>query len=377
MLQLTLANAFHRPGRTLMVVLSVAAVVAEILILEGFLAGSYTQLRRAVLDRGGDVIVAQSGVRNFLAARSILPQSTRTQVEVVSGVAATHPLTALSLIYENGQRLTPVIGLVFDDTGGPAGLIAGDMPQGGREVVIDRSLAQRYGLQPGDPLTVFNFDFTVSGISDGAVALFTPFIFITFDGLIDFFFESDVASDIAAFPLLSFLAVDAAPGTDPDALANAIEAAVPGTTALLPAALAANDERLGRDLLGPVLNLLLGMSYAAGGLAIGLFMFASARSRQKSLGVLRALGFTPRHLLVGVLWESLLVAVIAVPIGVVLARLFAFGIAAWAPLYLVEIGAPVALFRTVFAVLMLSVLGSLTPLRSIARLDPAAAFRGA
>ncbi|HSF87709.1 MAG TPA: hypothetical protein VLG28_18865, partial [Acidimicrobiia bacterium] len=41
--------------RTVVRILAIAAVIANILILEGFLAGLYDQLHRAVLRRGGDL----------------------------------------------------------------------------------------------------------------------------------------------------------------------------------------------------------------------------------------------------------------------------------------------------------------------------------
>lgn len=376
MFGLSFRSALQQPGRSLLVLLTIAAVVAEILILEGFLAGSYTQLRRAVMNRGGDVIVAQAGVRNFLAARSILPQQTRAAVEAVPGVAAASPLALLSFIYEREGRLTPIIVLVTDDTGAAANLISGRQATGSAEIVIDRALAQLYGLATGDMMTLADYDFTIVGVADGAAALFTPFAFVSFDGLIDFYFESDVAADIAAFPLLSFLLVEITPGADPGEVAAAIRVAVPDAEAMLPAELAENDVGLGRELLAPILNLLLALSYAAGALAIGLFMFVGVRGRRRSFGVLRALGFTTRHLVAGVVAEAVVVTVLAIPFGVLLARGFAILLQSSTPVYLVEIGAPAILLRTSAVVLALAVIGALSPLRSLMRLDPASAFRG-
>lgn len=376
MLKLALKNGLFRPGRTFLTILAVAAILAEILMLEGFLSGTYTQLRQAVIHRGGDLIVGQSGISSFIAARSVLPQRTRAEVEAIPGVAAAHPLTALSLIYEARGRLSPIIVMVYDDAGGPSSVVAGRAPEGEGEIAIDRSLAERYGLRPGDVMRLAAYDFTVTGITEGAAALFTPFAFITYDGLIDFFFASDVGADIAAFPLLSFLLVDVAPGADPAQVATAIEAGVPTADALLPARLAANDENLGREMFGPILNLLLGLSYGIGALAIGLFSFASVRSRKKTLGVLRALGFTTRHLMTGVVAEALGIALLAIPLGIVMAGGLATLIETLSPVYLVQTNDPVGLWRTAIVTVFLAVLGALAPLGTLRRLDPAMAFRG-
>jgi putative ABC transport system permease protein len=375
MIRLAWKNSLLRPGRVFLMVFSVAVVLAEILVLEGFLAGSYTQLRRAVLRRGGDVIVAQKGVANFLATRSILPQRTRAAVEALPGVASTYPLAALGVIYEQGERRSPIIILVYDDAGGPAEIVAGRAPDGEREVAIDLSLAARYGLVPGDTLTLSDFDFTIAGISRGSAALFTPFAFVTFDNLIDFYFESDVADDIAAFPLLSFLAVETAPGIDPAELAARISEKIDGADAILPHDLARNDENMGRELLGPILNLLLGLSYGIDAMAIGMFMFASVRSRRKSLGVLRALGFRPRDLVTSVVAEALATALMAIPLGILIAAGLAALIQWMAPVYLLHVMETQALLRTAAIALLLAVLGALAPLRMLLRLDPATAFR--
>lgn len=381
MLYLTLKNALYRPARFMLTVLAVAAILAEILILEGFLAGSYEQMRQAVLNRGGDVIVAQRGISNFLAVRSILPQQTRAKVEAVEGVKTTHPLTSIMQIYESGGRLSPIIILIFDDvggdnTGGPSRIIKGSTPVGSREIVIDRSLAQRYELGLGDTFTISDYDFTISGISSGSAALFTPFAFMTYDNLIDFYFESDIADDISAFPLLSFLSVDVVDGTNPSEVAKRINKEVDTSNALLPEVLATNDENLSRELLDPVLNLLLGLSYIIGALAIGMFMFAAVRAQQKSFGVLRALGFTTHRLVVGVVAEAVIIALLAIPLGVLLATGIAAFIHAYAPVYLVLVNEPAALWRTGLIAILLAVLGALAPLQLLRRLDPATAFRG-
>lgn len=91
MLWLVYKDCRNRAGRTILAVLAIAAIIAQILVLEGFLAGTYARLRNAVLRRGGDVIVTQVGTNNFIAARSILPQMPREQVETLDGVRADHP----------------------------------------------------------------------------------------------------------------------------------------------------------------------------------------------------------------------------------------------------------------------------------------------
>ncbi|MEX0915088.1 MAG: ABC transporter permease, partial [Wenzhouxiangellaceae bacterium] len=229
------------PVRSGLTVIALAAVVAVILILEGFNEGLVAQLGDAVTDRQADLIVTQSGVSNMTAARSVLPQFTRRDVEAVAGVAAAHPLTGIPVIYADGERRTPMFLLVYDSSGGPKRLASGSPATEARDIVIDRSLASKYGLELGDPLIISDFEFRISGITAGAAAFFTPFGFARYDDLIDFYFESDVAADISTFPLLSFLLVELTPAADRRGVAAAIEASVPQADVFLPEALAAED----------------------------------------------------------------------------------------------------------------------------------------
>ena len=363
-------------ARTLLTATALAAVVAVILVLEGFYAGVLVQLRNTVLDRDADLIVTQAGVANMMAARSILPQFARRDVEAVPGVAAAHPLTGILVIYEQGNRRTPIFLLVYDSGGGPKYLTAGSAVTGSRGIVIDHSLASKYGLEVGDPFILSEFEFQVTGISAGSAAMFTPFGFASYDDLIDFYFESDIAADISTFPLLSFLLVELSPGANRDAVAEDIETAVPDGDVFVPEKLATEDEALGRVLFGPIMRLMIGVGYIIGALVTGIIMFAAVNARRHDFGVLKALGFSQQFLSRSVVVEVLILMLIAIPLGVVLANLIARVVENAAPLYLVLATEPMSIMRTAIACLLFAAIGALLPIRLIRRVDPNLAFRG-
>lgn len=373
--QLVYRQLILDPARTVLMSLALAAVVAVILVLEGFNEGLIAQLGRAVTDRGADLIVTQAGVSNLTATRSVLPQFARRDVEAIPGVATAHPLTGLPVIYAEGERRTPIFLMVYDTAGGANTLMAGQVPTAPREMVIDRSLAKKYDLAVGSPLVISDFEFKIAGIADGAAAFFTPFGFVRYDDLIDFYFESDVASDISTFPLLSFLLVELEPGADRVDVAAAIEAEVTAGDVFLPEALAAEDENLGRVLFGPILQLLIAVGYIIGVLVTSILMFASVNSRRQALGVLKALGFTQGFLSCAVLLEALVLALIAIPLGVLLASVIGLAIESLMPLYLILATEPMPVLRTALATLLFATIGALVPVRLIRRLDPALAFR--
>ncbi|NCF38035.1 MAG: hypothetical protein GWP56_16930, partial [Gammaproteobacteria bacterium] len=62
----------YDPLRSLLTCGAISSALALILLLEGFQSGLLIQLKNVALNRGADLIVAQSGVSNFVASRSLL-----------------------------------------------------------------------------------------------------------------------------------------------------------------------------------------------------------------------------------------------------------------------------------------------------------------
>ena len=375
MLSLIFGQLRLDPVRTVFTGFALAAVIAVILIFEGFLEGLVAQSRAAVLDRGADLIVTQAGVRNLTLARSILPQSARSEVEAIDGVSVAHPLTGIPVIFVEGDERAALLLFVYDTGGGPARLVAGEDIQTPRGIIVDRSFAQRFDLAVGDPLVISDFRFTVSGITQGASAYFSAFGFVRFDDLIDFYFESDLADDISTFPLLSFLLVELEDGADRAVVAAAIERDVMSADVFTPEAMADEDEALSRSLLGPIIAFLIAVGYISGALVTGIIMFASIDARRRELGVIKALGYSNRYLALAVVSEALILVCAALPLGLLLARLVAAGIETGLPLYRVPVFEAWPVARTIAASIIFAVLGALLPVRMISRLDPGMVFR--
>ena len=368
---------YERP-RTILTCVAIASALAVILLLEGFQSGLLLQLKNVALNRGADLIVAQRGVSNFIASRSLLPQLSRERIEAIDGVITAHPITMVPVIYEKqGYRKSPVFFVVYDTRGGggPSRIKAGKTASKPREIVIDESLAVLYDLKVGDPFIVADFEFRVSGIAEQASALFTAFSFIDYDDIIDFFFDSDLVGDISNLPLLSYLLVELEADADKNAIAKAIEEVESDGDVFEPEQLSQNDVALGHTLFGPVMSVLIGAGYIVTLLVIGMIMFAAVHARLRSLGVLKALGFSNRSLIKGLLIESIIMILLSFPLAIGFALFGAWIIEARVPLYLVSVTELVPMLRTFLAALVLGVLGAYLPYRLIARLDPAMVFR--
>jgi ABC-type antimicrobial peptide transport system permease subunit len=343
---------------------AIASALALILLLEGFQTGLLVQLKNVALNQGADLIVAQTGVTNFVASRSFLPQLSRQRIEDIEGVIEAHPITMVPVIYgQAGYRKSPIFFVVYDTSGGPAMIKTGRAAEKPREIVIDEALAVLYDLKVGDPFIVADFEFRISGIAEKASALFTAFSFINYDDMIDFFFDSDLVGDISNLPLLSYLLVELRPGADKNTIAAAIEAVESDGDVFTPEQIAQNDVSLGRTLFGPVMGVLIGAGYVIALLVVGMIMFAAVHARLRNFGVMKALGFPNHSLVKEMVLESLIMILLAFPLALLLAQLGAWFIEIRAPLYLVPVMETVPLFRTFFAAIILGVIGAYLPYR--------------
>ena len=375
MIRLALHQLRSDPGRSIVTCLGIAAVFATILLLQGFREGLRSQLRDVALDRGADLIATQSGVRNMVGARSVIPQLARDQVESVDGVRLAHPMTTLPLIYEGGGRKSAIFLVITDSVGGVGTVEEGRLLEGEGEIVVDRSLARIHGLGVDDTLTVAGYDFDIVGVTEPTAALWTPLAFSDFDSLIEFYFESNLANDLSAFPLVSYLLVDLETGADRDAVARAIEAAVPDVDVFTPVELARNDAELGETMLGAILDVLIALAYAAGLLVVALFMFTTAQGRRRDLGILKALGFPERTILTSVVAEAGILTAAAVPVGVGIASLTAAGVHQLMPLYRILPVVPGPLLMAVVGCGVFALVGAYVPQRLIRRVDPVEVFQ--
>lgn len=374
MFQLALRQLQLDRLRTALTAVALGAVIAVILVLEGFEQGQYFQIGQIVLHREADLVATQSGVTNFIAVRSSIPQLSRMDVEAVEGVAEAHPITAIPIIYNRNNIRTPVYVLVYDVNGGPSSIIEGREIQHGKEIVIDVALAKKYNLKPGDTFNVTDFEFIVAGVTREA-AFMMPFAFINYDGMIDLFIESEIAPDISTFPLLSYMLIELEAGAKPEQVREQIEMSVEAVDVVTPKELAGNDINMAKVFFGPIMGLLVSIGYIIGMLMVGLIMYADIRSRLRSFAVLKALGFSFGKLFSAVLQQSLLLLFIAIPIGVLLAIGIAAYIETAAPVYYLRLFAPTQLIQTFFAGCAFALLGALIPLRLIQRSDPAMIFQ--
>lgn len=376
MLKFVIKQLLHDKANTIITLLALSASIAVIVVLQGFEQGQYEQLKLASINRGSDLIAVQAKVNNFMATRSVIPQLAREKIEALPGVKAAHPLTTLPVIYQQKGMQTPIYLIVFDSAGGPSNLLAGEVKNRGRGIVIDHSLAKKYDLSIGDEFIIANFTFSVSGITSEA-AFMTPFAFINYDGLIDFFLDSDIASDLSTFPLVSFLLIETDNQAQLTKVRQTIEDRVPSVDLFTLSEMAKNDVKLGEGFYKPILGLLVSVGFVLGSLLISLLMFSAAHRQQRDFAVMLALGFKPHHLFGFTLFLSSILLVLSAALGLLLADFIGHLIESARPVYYFAVFHPQVLIKAAVIAGLFALLGAVAPYWLIRKSDPITALHRA
>jgi putative ABC transport system permease protein len=362
---LALRNLTHDRTRFALSVAGVSLAVMLILLLGAYRAGIYRQTS-AYLDRAsGSVIVAQRGVRDFLATNSILPEGAAEAVARVPGVARVVSVVAQTTIVEmdGSKQLAFFIGYETGAGGGPWDLVDGREPTGDNEVVVDRVMAAEHGIGVGDRVTVLGRTLNVVGLANGTALWIGSFVFA----------DTSTIQSLMRAPLASsFLFVTPQEGISPEQLRDRLN--VPGTDAMLKSDVIAADQHLFAKVYDAAIGLMTAIAFFVGVLVVGLIVYTATIERRREYGAFKAIGARNRTLYKVVTIQALVAGVTGAAAGTLLAYGVGRLLVVWRPQFPVAIE-PSAILVALAASVAMAVLAALMPARAIARLAPAEVFR--
>ena len=354
--------------RGVLTVAGVAAALLLVLTLDAIFAGAVQRVTAYIRTSPADVFISQGGVRTMHMSASAVPADTVTRAAQVPGVAWTAPVAfaAGALVASpEGQQLTYLIG--YDSAtgrGGPTHLTAGRAPGLG-EAVVDTLAADQLGLRLGGTAVVSGTPLRIVGLTRGTTSITNTTVFVSRD-------------EFTALrgPTTSYVLVRAAPGTAPDTLAGRLSAALPGLTVQTRDAVRASEARIVTDMSADLIRLmaLVGLLIALAVVALGLLTTTLSRLRESA--VLTALGASTGRLAATVaaqvVWTVGLALIGATGAALALTR----ALPSIAPTVQMAV-TPGSVIRVGVAALVAGGLAALLPLRRVATVDPATAFREA
>lgn len=356
---------FAERRRATLTILGVACALLLVLVLRGIFAGAIEQVTHYIRTSPAKIFVSQAGVRTMHMSASALPTGSVAEVAAVPGVAWAEPIgfATGSVAGPDGRQLSYVIG--YDTTtgrGGPSILETGREPGPG-EAVLDRQAADQLGIKVDDRMTVLGTPLRIVGLSSGGTNIANTTVFVSAEQ-----FQRMGHHEVSY--ILIGVEDDASAGT----VAGRVQDALPGATVQTREEFADSETRVVTDMSADLLRLMstIGLLIALAVIALGLM--TATLSQIRDYAVLKALGANTLRLAGTVAVQ----VVVTVALATAAATVLALGLGVLLPLLSssvpVRVTAP-AVAQTAGGALLAGLVAALWPLRRIARIDAATAFR--
>jgi len=241
----------------------------------------------------------------------------------------------------------------------------------GSETVIDSNFASRTGVKIGEQITLKTiqgtreefFNLTVIGITDGRQYLFLPSIFIPYQTWDEVRPQSAPGSSLVE-TTSNIVAVQVAPGYDPNEVANLIHAQVRDVEVTDPQT--AIESLPGYSVQQSTLNTQQGFTLLIGVLVIGGFFQIQMLQKVPLIGVLKAIGASNIIVAASVVMQIILVTTFGVALGSLVTMGLAMGIPDTVPVVFNGISVLIA----VVTLLAIGPIGGLVSVRLAVRVEP-------
>jgi putative ABC transport system permease protein len=360
-------NLARDRARLLITAGGVGSAVLLILIVNGLYTGVLDASTAYVRSVDTDVWVAQEGSpAEFFESLPLLNEQTGRDIEAVAGVVDTVPLLgrAMHLSHDGGDADLFVVGVDADKPwSAPATVAAGTSVPSTGEIVLDGAMADGLGVGIGDTLKLPQVQLTVSGITSGSSATFAHLAWIH---------AADAARFLQSGGLVNYYLVRA--DGDPSAVASRIRSEVPGTLPMTTEEFAQDAVRNMENELLPILWVLVLIGLGVGTAVIGLTIYTATIERRREYGVLKAIGFSNRKLVMIVLQQSVAAGVIGLGVGIPVTFALAELLERMEPEFVTTFTSGHVLFVAI-AALAMTLVAAVLPIRPVLRLDPADVFR--
>lgn len=369
MTKLAWRNLTQQPLRFAISAGSIALSVILILAMSGVFAGSEEHAVLYMRNQPAELWGMQAGVSNLHMSSSILSADTVQQIQQFPGVGqAVGVLYASAGVDVGGTEIYSYVIGIDPNTpfGGPWSLVEGSPSPGVNEIVIDRDLANRYGLTLGDRVMILGFPLTITGLSEGTFGIATNVVFVNKTAMA---LLMDVSPQAASYVLIR-----PEESTDVDRLKASLSKTVPEANFLSRADFIASDQEMIRQMGADILQMMNVIAYIIGVLIIGITVYTATLERIREFGVLKAIGANTRQLVSTVFVQSFVTAGIGFGAGVVLAYLVSRLVVRVSPEILILIE-PRQWLSQIPVLIIVTGIAALVPVQRIRTIDPLVVFK--
>lgn len=352
-----------QPLRTAAGAAGIGLALMLMLLLAGLWAGVQDRVTTFDDHLGADLVVVPPGTSSLFADPGVLPSPAIETIARTPGVTAAAPLRTMYQILELPHGKAAVAAVAADPAtglGGPWALTEGRSPAADDEVAVDALFADQHGFELGDRLVMLGHPMTIVGLTDDTALFMTPLVFTSTRGMDQMLGATDTTGAVLVTT------------PEPAQVAQRLEAT--GFTVRTPTQLHEASLRLATDIYGSPVRLMVAVAFAAGTLIVALVAYTRVTEQQRDLGILKALGASPRRLRRTAVTETATLTALGALSSVVLLVLAREVLAWWRPAFPVLL-TPATVAQTAAAATAMALLAAWLPVRRLNRLDPSTAFR--
>jgi putative ABC transport system permease protein len=341
-------------------IVAIALEVTLILLIVGLCYGIMNDSKNRTAGIGADVIVQPPG-SSFLSGISGAPVSVKV-ADVIRRMPHVKVVSPVIWQIATGGGLEVIDGIdinTFQALGGPFHYLEGGPFRGPDDVLIDDYVARQKRVKVGDPMTILNHAFRVSGIIENGRGARK---FVPMKTLQDLEGAENKASvfyvklDDPANADQVVKAVKAQPGMENYSVLSTQDYLSMMTPSNLPG-------------FRPFIGVVIGVSVIIGFLVIFQAIYTAVMERTREIGILKSLGASKFYIVNVVLRETLVLAVAGIIVGVVVSLLARLAIQQRWPLVHIDKSGEWMLASAAIAIVG-ATLGAIYPAYKAAQKDP-------
>lgn len=361
-------NLTHERGRFLISMGGVAFAVLLVLILSGLYQGWNTRIASYINSVGADLWVAQLGSADMSHSVSLLPEDLLPRLKAVAGVKAVHPFIGrqVAFPFKGDDVHIFIVGYMPDSTiGRPVKLLEGKETLSGRELIINRVLAKKYGLKLGDKLPIKKGEeWTIAGIAEGGNQIVYTYAFGALES---------VRQMLEMGEYTNYFLIVKEPGAETAYVKTALERAAPVQATPATEFVKVNKRIISETFL-PIIGVLVLIAFGIGAAVVGLTIYTATVEKEREYGVLKAVGFSNGRLYRVVLSQSLVSALLGYLVGLAVVVPLVWAVEQLEPSFVTAFE-PRDLVGVLLMTLLIAVVAAWAPTRRLSHIDPASVFR--
>lgn len=349
--------------------LGIASAFLLVIFFDAVFRGESNQIVAYIRHTKPDVWVMQNGVTNMHMASSFLWDWKAEKIATLPGVKQATPILYLNSPVQIGNRswFSYIVGLKPQSSrGGPWKMLSGRAQPLSGEAIIPSVIAEKMGLTLGDSIRITDHVLKVVGISEGTFSMANSITFVFFDDLEDIISVSNT---------VSYVLVDAEPGVDPSSLAQQIMQSVDKINAMPHDAFIESDFGMAMKMGVEIIALMSTIGAVLAGLLIAYTCFTLIANKRRDLAIAKAVGMPNRALYGAVILQALIITGVGFAVAV-LSSLTLLPIINMLVPQVTLIVSIEAFLKTGGIAIAVAIIGSLIPAYRVARLEPAAVFKG-